>query len=324
MRPLLFATCTLAALSACNQASFAGGSPQRAGNGQATSPAPGDPAPPGQPSPGQPPPGRPDSPQCHDQTHSIGVQVAFLIDNSSSNESSDCPDPVASDRRKPNGTPTYVCRKQTHREQAVLSAYDLLASVAAADKDNAPALSSLSVLSFPTTENAGFTAQQGWTAASGDDGNRDELSQGLRFARAPYGQTPYGEAIRGARELFSNAASDERAKVAILVTDGEPTDADPGAVAADAAELKKDGVKIITIYVTGAKERSERQAAHRRMMQTYGRSWYASHYGGFDEYFAALAGLGEELSNGSVVEIDDASGLEKAVRGVLGQAVRCE
>jgi hypothetical protein len=327
----------------CSQAQFAGDTPRRAQASPETSICMGSgdecmPTPPpvtcqdgSLPIDGtcpEPPPAQEPAASCDEGA--IGAQIAFMIDNSSSNEATDCPEARATGRRKPGGAPVFACEAETHREKAVLSAFDLLARVAADDADERRALSALSLVSFPVTENAGFERQLSWTPAEGS--GRRALAEALRFARAPWGQTPYGEAFQGARELFGEASSDERQKVAILVTDGLPTDGRPRAVATMADELRAGGVKVITIFVTGPAARAERQQTHRAMLRRFadaseraGQSWYdSSDYSGFEAYAEAILGLASQVAAGEVVEVADASALERAVLGVVGKSLRCE
>jgi hypothetical protein len=326
----------------CSQAQFAGDTPRRAKvspetpicmvSGEECMPAP----PPETCEDGslpvdgkcpEPPPAKEPPASCDEGA--IGAQIAFMIDNSTSNEATDCPEARATERRKPGGASVYVCESETHREKAVLAAFDLLAKVASDDAGNGGALSALSLVSFPVTENAGFQRQLSWTPAEG--AGRQALAEALRFARSPWGQTPYGEAFQGARELFGEAAADARQKVAILVTDGFPTDGDPNGVAAKADELRAGGVKVITIFVTGSAARAERQDTHRAMLRRFvegseraGQSWYdASVYASFDAYVEVILGLGSRVAAGEVVEVADASALERAVLGVVGKSLQC-
>lgn len=310
-------------LAGCAEAKFAGGTPQRAqqpiepsvictvGGSDCTPPPP------------------PVAPRCSEVN--IGAQLAFLIDNSSSNESTDCPSPRATGRVKPGGAAIFACDGETNREKAVLAAYDLLVEVSGADKANALATSSLGVISFPIGDNAGFTEQQTWTKTTLEQ--RASLPSAMRFARAPYGKTPYGEALNGAERLFASASSDERQKVAILVTDGFPTDANPARVLQQAEKLRAAGVNVVTISVTGPETRTQRQEEHRAMLAGFnranlaavGRSWYDnSEYQSFDSYLDAILSLGQQVAQGQVIEVDDVTALAETVIGVIGKELKCQ
>lgn len=259
-----------------------------------------------------------------------GAQIAFLIDNSTSNEKTDCPQPQASNRRKPNGESVFTCQGQSYREKAVLAAYDLLSKIAADEPDSALAMSAVAAVSFPLAENKGFRRQLAWTRTTAS--SRTNLVSALQFARSPWGQTPYGAAFKGAAELFAEASTDARQKVAILVTDGFPTDSNPAQVLAEADALRAQGVKVMTVSVTGAQDRASRQADHSKMLQSFdaanrqanGAGWYdAKQYPNFATYIDAIVGLGGQLAAGEVVEVQDAAALESAVLKLVGQSVEC-
>lgn len=306
-------------LSGCNEAEFAGDTGQRASQVVTPQICMGDD---GTCMPPPPPP------VC--KQGAKGAQIAFLIDNSTSNEKTDCPQALASSRRKPNGEAVMICQGQTYREKAVLAAYDLLTKIAAAEPDSAAAMSNVAAVSFPVEENNGFRRQLPWTTTTAT--TRASLVSAMQFARSPWGQTPYGAGFSGATELFAQASSDARQKVAILVTDGLPTDGNPSQVAAQAEALRAQGVKVMTIFVTGTQDRTSRQADHRLMLQRFdaanrqanGSSWYdAKQYPSFAAYTDAIFALGGQVAGGEVVEVSDAARLESAVLSVVGQTVDC-
>jgi hypothetical protein len=273
----------------------------------------------------------PSEPPCQDQTRSIGAQIAFLIDNSQSNEATDCPFPVKTGAKSSSGQPLYRCELSTNREKAVLASFDLLKKIAENEPDNAEAVSSVAVTSFPATELDGFKVQSGWLSAHSDE--RAGLANLLRFTREPMGQTPYGEAMASAQSVFGSAAGDARGKMAILVTDGLPTDRNPSAVQTKADELRKSGVKVVTVYVTGPAQRSERNADHRNLLskfesiyQSSNQHWYdVGSYTSFEPYVTAILGLAQGISQNEVVEVQDSAALEKALLSIISQkAIRCE
>lgn len=270
-------------------------------------------------------------PVCQDQTRSIGAQIAFLIDNSQSNEATDCPFPVATGSKNSNGGKLYRCELATNREKAVLAAFDFLQELAAKESDNTSAVSSVAVASFPATEFDGYKLQSEWRSAVLDQ--RSAVAQVMRFTREPAGQTPYGEALAGAQAVFSRAAADNRGKMAILITDGLPTDRNPSAVQAKADALRQSGVKVVTVYVTGSAQRQQRLADHRSLLnkfetiyQTSNQHWYEpGSYASFDQYVTAILGLAQGISQNEVVEVADASALSKTLRSIISQqAIRCE
>ena len=268
---------------------------------------------------------------CADQTRSIGAKIAFLIDNSQSNELTDCPFPVKTGGRNSSGQPLYRCELETNREKAVLASFDFLQKIAEQEPNNSAAVSNVAITSFPTSELGGFMVQSTWRPTK--SGERSALSTLLRFARQPEGQTPYGEAMAGAQNVFNGLAGDGRANMAILVTDGLPTDRNPSAVQAKADQLRQSGVRVVTVYVTGKVQRSQRYTEHRKLLSRFeslyqesNQHWYDTNaYGSFDTYMQSIFGLAAGMSNNEVVEVQDSAGLEKTLLSIISQeAIRCE
>ncbi len=241
----------------------------------------------------------PPPPICKPEQKTIGADIAFIIDNSNSNAETDCPEARAAGTF--NGVAVYECMAETNRELAVKAAFEMLSGIAEKESSNEMAKSKLSIASFPSKENyvTGWTDQsRGWIETNSS--NRDQLTSVMAFSRKPSGMTPYLAAMTGAESAFDKTSTDGRAKVAVLVTDGEPTDSDPSAVEAKAAALRAQGVKVITIYVTGSESRGTRIANHTEMMRDInntrikqtGKNWFAATYASFAEYITALVGNG--------------------------------
>jgi uncharacterized protein YegL len=294
----------------------------------------------------------PDSPVCAPNQKSIGANIAFLVDNSSSNAATDCPSATVA--RNINGADMYRCGQETNREKAVLAAFDLLADVSA--RDSSPmAASNMSIVAFPAEGNAVQTvkiATNGWVSSRPAAENRTGIQTAMQFARDPFGATPYGTAIAAAAGLFSANSNDGRAKLAVLVTDGEPTDRDPAEVSDRAKALRASGVEIVTIFVGNSQTRSQRQAAHAQMLQSYdqrsqpGHYYNAQRYQTFDAYLDDILGRNGRVplvdavtsqvvptcvdSQGSVcqrwkVEIANSGELPNAVKQVLRtRAIKCQ
>ncbi len=275
-------------------------------------------------------------PPCQDSEGAVGAHVAFLIDNSNSNAATDCPAPTRTGTFR--GSDLYKCGGETHREQAVLAAYDVLATVAAQHAGRAEAQSSLAVGSFPTR--ADFVG--GWAKATdgmvaADGATRQSVAAALAVSREPFGLTPYGAALTGAAALFDGLADDGKARVAVLVTDGDPTDPDPAGVAAQAAALAAKGISVITVLY-GAEGRAKRFAQHTALMRSIDAAsvkaglgpWYARTYATFEAYMAALLGdpghkaLAETISAGGVVEVKDSAALTEAFLAIIKtKAIKC-
>ena len=294
-----------------------------------------------------------DAPICKPSQRSIGANIAFLIDNSSSNSVTDCPG--ASRAGRFQDTDIYACSSETNREKAVLAAFDLLADVSTRDQ-SPTAASNVSIVGFPAANNAVqnvLTATNGWIATRPSQQNRATIQSALSFTRQPMGATPYGSAINAASDLFSlSPASDERSRVAVLVTDGEPTDRDPADVAARAKALQSSGVEVITVFITNSQTRAQREVAHQSMLASWeqrsrpGHFYNAQRYTSFDDYLKDIFGRSGRVSLadavtskvvptcvdsvGSVcqrwkVEIADSAGLANVVKQIIRtRAVRCE
>jgi hypothetical protein len=325
----------------CGGANFAGlgGEKSKSNTVQSNSPIPTSPA--------------DEAPICKPSQRSIGANIAFLIDNSSSNSLTDCPGATKSGRFQ--DTDVYSCSGETNRERAVLAAFDLLGDVSTRDQSPSAA-SNLSIVGFPAANNAVQGVQiatNGWVSTRPAQENRATVKSALQFTRQPMGATPYGSAVNAATELFSLApVSDERAKVAVLVTDGEPTDRDPADVAARAQALQASGVEVITVFITNSQTRADRQSVHAGMLASWeqrsrpGHFYNSQRYTSFDDYLNDVLGragrvsLTEAVTSkvvptcvdavGSVcqrwkVEITDSAGLSNVVKQIIRtRAVRCE
>lgn len=285
---------------------------------------------------------------CQDGQTAVGAAIAFLIDNSNSNAATDCP--AAQKTGVFRDADVYECGAPTAREKAVLSAFDVLATVGASGEGES--MSRISVAEFPTRADfvAGYEIHSGWanTAAGG----RDILANSLAFTRKPFGITPYGSAMTAADRLFSGlGAADGKARVAVLVTDGEPTDRDPQAVATAAQALRAKGVEIITVFITNGEKRSSREAEHIQMLNGFESSvvqagqghWFAPAYGNFDGYINDLLGRsgspsliqrvaspadaacqGDTCNRRQTVEVSDAQGLQEAFQSIIRtKAIQC-
>lgn len=295
-----------------------------------------------------------DAPVCRDDQKSVGAQIAFIVDNSNSNAATDCPG--ARKTGSFQGAETYECDRETNREKAVLSSYDILAAIAAREPSNVDALSTVAVASFPTRESYTDGSQihtNGWLNATGNT-SRNNLAEAMKFARTPFGLTPYGSGLSAAKNLFSMATNDSRAKVLVFITDGEPTDRDPLAVASQAMDIRSTDVELITIFITGRETRAQRKSNHADMLRRFNEAsmrdgsgtWYSNNIRGFDEYISLIngtnnvGGLVTEISskvdercvdqgankcNRLTVEVSDAESLKSTLQSIIkSRAIKCE
>lgn len=297
-----------------------------------------DPTDPTDPTKPAKPTDKPETPTtpCKPTQQSIGAELAFLIDNSNSNAATDCPSPKKIGRV--NGVDLYECEGMTNREKAVLAAHDWLSAIAKNEPQNAKAKSDLAIASFPTSSDYvnGHALRSEWLEASAD--TRQDLASAMLFARKPSGLTPYGAAMTGGSELFAKAASNGRAKVAVLVTDGEPTDQDPSGVIAKAQALKQAGVTIVTVFVTNSEKRESREAKHTAMLKKIDQNhvasgdghWFDAEFPTFDAYMNALLGAQGKKSviesiSAKIVEVENSAALKDAFVSIIKtQAIGCE
>ncbi len=267
--------------------------------------------------------------ECAVSEKKVGAQIAFIIDNSNSNSSTDCQS--ATVRGEYNGTKLYRCGVSTNRESAVLAAFDTLATFGSEGLSK----SSIALASFPKAGDmfGGWTNQSnGWISV--EAGQRKAAEGSLAFTREPFGMTPYGDAVSAMSELFTSAAQDERTKVAILVTDGEPTDRDPNGVRAKAEELRAKGIKVVVI--TYNETANTRLASHQAMMAEIDNKWvqggqghwYTSAYADFSSYIKALVGqtglMQSLVGDGKIIEAQNSSELKNAILSVVrSEALGC-
>ena len=275
-------------------------------------------------------------PTCADGVKITGARIAFVIDNSGSNSSTDC------SNRAPTGTTNffdrlYACSGPTARESAVLDAYDLLAQVASKAPGDPMAESQMAIASFPTAGNqsTGWQQQIGWRpmlAAA-----RGEIANSLLFTRSPGGLTPYSAAVTAASTLFANVPKDDRQNVVILISDGQATDGNPADVEAKAAALKASGVKVYVIIYGGTlAENASSQVELMQRLQNSNKAsaqgnWYSSNYASFDDYIKKLVGVNGQgglaanvAGDGHLVELKSANSLSETVRSLVStQALKC-
>ena len=276
-------------------------------------------------------------PTCADGVKITGARIAFVIDNSGSNSSTDCPTRSATGTTNFLDQLRYACGGPTARESAVLDAYDLLAQVAAKAPGDPMAESQMAIASFPTAGNqsTGWQKQIGWRpmlAAA-----RGEIANSLLFTRSPGGLTPYSAAVTAASTLFVNVSKDDRQNVVILISDGQATDGNPADVEAKAAALKASGVKVYVIIYGGTlAENASSQVELMQRLQNSNKAssqgnWYSSNYASFDDYIKKLVGVNGQgglaanvAGDGHLIEIKSANNLSETVRSLVStQALKC-
>lgn len=252
--------------------------------------------------------------ECESKGAINGVNVAFIIDNSFSNSITDCPN--AKDLGTVRGQKQVECGGQTNREKAVLAAFDDLFSY---EKSEAGFEGTISVASFPSSAiYSGFDIRHDWLPVA--EASKAPLSTALTFVRKPAGATPYLSALDGAKALFSKLSGNTRPNLALLVTDGEPTDPRAQDVKARGEELKKMNVKVVTVFITNGKSRSQRQAEHIQILRSEGQS-----QANIDELLG-LNGKTSVIDSISSEKVDDVNikDLAGVFRAVIKKSVECK
>lgn len=296
-----------------------------------------------------------------EETVRVGANVAFIIDNSSSHEVTDCPLPQQTDEvDQATGKALWQCQAPTEREKAVMQAFELLSNVTASSPE---AVNHISLSVFPTRgdyKNGSTILGSGWLEAN--NANKTEVSSLLDITRNPFGQTPYGAGIRSATNLFNPGPVAGKTPVAIFLTDGEPTDRSPGSTASQAQSLINMGVEVISIKVDSGISEAERWNTHTEILSRFnsatissiGETWYDASIAAtdssdspFDAYIAALRGspgttpsLLESISSKvdasctdrvgaicprRIVSVKDASALKSVVESIIKERViKCQ
>jgi hypothetical protein len=262
-------------------------------------------------------------PTCTDQSTTTGAHFMFLVDNSGSMEETDCP-----------GHSGSRCTQQTNRETAILRAFDELQKIA--DKTSATTdQSTISIAKF-TPESIGGSyssmSKDELLAVEVEAANRSQVADHMLFTRRPIGDTPYLNAIEGARALRDNIdgrfGEDKKRRVAVIVTDGEPTDRNPKEVFDEASKLRDEGVYVMTIMV-GEGSPAQRRARHETRMK--GKSyegrrggWVDESYTSFEEYMDDLMNTSKTISN-KVINIQTAGELESVIaKEIIKQTTVCK
>ncbi|MGE0174173.1 MAG: VWA domain-containing protein [Oligoflexales bacterium] len=263
----------------------------------------------------------PVEPICKEVTSTVGAHFLFLIDNSGSMRTTDCPD-----------RDDDVCRGETNREIAIMRAYDELTRIYEQSGKAASSLSTISFVEYTPVEEDGFAyskmSKERLGSTEAITGNRGTIVSKIQFVRQPGGDTPYLNAVDGGLDLVNEVNSkfsdDGKARVAVIVTDGEPTDRNPAAVRARAQELKGKGVKLFTIMVSAGGPRTD---AHRERMLEYVDEydgWYDAAYPSFDRYMQELTAIPTAISD-RVILISEAKDLGAIIeKEVIKKSTTCQ
>ena len=259
--------------------------------------------------PSQPPP------TCEDRDLIIGAHLIFLVDNSGSMLSTDCP-----------GRTEQQCQ-QTNREKAILATFDWLADAAEQNQDSTQALSYLSVARF-TPRDKGQRLEQindtDFVSLAARKENRVSLEEQLKFNRQPYGDTPLLNALLLGEQIQADASNRgiDKKTVFVLLTDGEATDRSPSEVRAQAEALQAD---LYTIRINHLNiDHEQRFAAHKQNMQENYPDWALDEFSDLDAYVEALMALPTQISSAETIEISSSQALQTAIfDDIIRKRLRC-
>jgi len=252
--------------------------------------------------------------ECVPRNEIKGLDVAFVIDNSGSNSTTDCSNPTSIGTDAEGYTLTK-CAAETNREKSVVSAFNKMNSLIA-NKGTA----NLSIVSFPeSTYSGAVTHTDEWVGV--EKYNTASIQSAMNFSRYPQGFTPYGAGLNEASELFKGINSGERSKLVILVTDGEPTDNNPVAVKNSVkSSLLDQNVKIVTVMVTGQNSYQQRVTKHIEILRGLNYSEAV-----IDELMGTngKTSLIDSIST-SKIEVSDSSKLEQTLNDLIVKEVNCQ
>lgn len=239
-----------------------------------------------------------------------GVEVAFLIDSSSSMGDNDCPGALGSVEAG------FVCRGRTHREKMVLSTVASMNTLYAEHRGRGGAPSLVSVARFTPSSLFSNDYLVALDTARSSRLNLPLMTGALGFTRAPVGRTPYLNAARAAADILGkHQRYGKRKRIAIMITDGEPTDTDPRAVSRQVDQLREAGITWYTVKVnTGSGGVTERRKEHWYTLFTRNMRSFSKHprYNSDEEYFEEIWELPAKISDG-LFEISSFEELEAEV-----------
>ena len=243
---------------------------------------------------------------CNKDDKVTGANFIFLIDNSGSMFETDCLNPDAS------GT----CSAATEREKAILASFDRLVDITEKSDNPEQAKSVFTIAKFSPDIRLGKMSDinepvyaQFETIAS----ERARLAETLKFTRQPKGDTPYEIAVQYTKR-FLNEQKNQKRNVAVLLTDGEPTDTNPEVTLKNASQLPLDR---FTIRInTKGDSLEERYLDHKARIERYytnDRDGWTSNYDDIEKYMNDLMSLATNFSQREPTNIESAKALETAI-----------
>lgn len=268
-------------------------------------------------------------PKCSLQENVLrGAHILLLVDNSTSMQQTDCP-----------SLRDGQCGGKTAREQTVMDIVQSLQNIENSSKDKDISRSSIAIAQF-TVDQAGDAAQYArdlmlnptWATQV----NNNALQRQIQRFKQPYGDTPYRNAVQLAQQLrdrvkSSLAANDTKPVIAVMITDGEPTDRNPAKVRDLASAFKASGVKWYSVMVNPATDRQQRLAVHHDIMlgyqrshgPSYGGNWFDTNYSAFEAYWTDLIALPGQVAD-KEIQVPSAALMSPAIMNeVISKEIVC-
>ena len=235
-----------------------------------------------------------------------GANFIFLIDNSGSMTLTDCLNPNAKG----------ICSEATEREKAILASFDRLVEITEQSENPKEAMSVFTIAKFSPDVRRGKITDinkpiyaQFETKAS----QRAKLAETLKFTREPKGDTPFEIAVQYTKR-FLDEQNNQKRNVAVLVTDGEPTDTNPDVTLKNASQLPLDR---FTIRInTKGDSINERYTSHKSIIEKYytnDQNGWTTNYEDIESYMNDLMSLATNFSQSMPIDIKSAKGLETAI-----------
>lgn len=288
-------------------------------------------------------------------TSARAVRIAFIVDNTGSNCSSDCQvqtgnSLVGSDPPRVNAA-LFGGKPFTQRQRVVSEAIQRIVTVdeqARAQKSDFIG-TDVGLASFPKPKPGTNTGLNEPVTYEGSPalpvlmnnsaslkaipGFNDSLWDLLKFTHKPLGHTPYQVALQAASKVLPHGrkAGDTRQEYVFFITDGLPTDERPSVVR-EARKALGDKVKVImfSVYMPGLNTESQNANAKATLSDGWNnpqilwgrKAGNNDGFASFDAYWKALLELPKEIADVNV-DVNGAENLAGEVDKVLDLISKC-
>ena len=249
-----------------------------------------------------------------------GAYVAFIIDNSESHSTSDCPKAQNFNNPKVK-RPLKQCMNETSREKSAINAVSILGNL---NRKNPESVSFVAFSHFPNDDS---NLSPRWLRPETESA---VFKSQLGVLRYPKGVTPYIQGLESALRLFGSV-KDDKQKVLVFITDGFPTDKNPKNTMTIARKIQALKVKIISVMITGKSNQEVLKAKHKGFMENFPENWVdGSYQNNMQAYYRDL--LGDGLAPGllrgmsdTLVFLEDSTSLNYEIQKIVStRALACE